>query len=307
MNIQKIEISGMNNQNIGNSGMKIQNMINSGMNNQNMSNYRMYNQNMGNSEMNNQNMSNYGMNNQNMINSGMNMKNIEVNGMNNQNMGISGMNNQNMIYSGMNNQNMRYIGINNQNMINNRMNNQKMINIRMNNQNIENSRINNQNMGMNEMNIQNMVFPGMMGMQMNMNLEGINMGEEEEDWIYGYKITLDQNHINEKKNSLNSLPQTNNINCIFKTTQGVLTNISINPEKTINELIEIYLKKVGKYKLNMDYNDYNRFAFLYNANKIHLYDKTTVKNFFKNNINPIIIVNDIQNLLGALKKLMIKL
>ena len=287
----------MNNQNIGNSGMKIQNMKNSGMNNQNMINSGMNNQNMGNSEMNNQNMSNYGMNNQNMINSGMNMKNIEVSGMNNQNMINSGMNNQNMIYSGMNNQNMGM----------NEMNNQKMINIRMNNQNIENSRINNQNMGMNEMNIQNMVFPRMKGMQMNMNLQGINMGEEEEDWIYGYKITLDQNHINEKNNSLNSLPQTNNINCIFKTTQGVLTNVSINPEKTMNELIEIYLKKVGKYKLNMDYNGYNRFAFLYNANKIHLYDKITVKNFFKNSINPIIIVNDIQNLLGALKKLMIKL
>jgi hypothetical protein len=274
MNMQNMGNNGMNMQNIGNNGMNIQNIGNKGMNMQNMGNSGMNMQNMGNSGMNMQNMGNSGMNIQNMVNSGMNMQNIGNNGMNMQNMGNSGMNIQNMGNRGMNIQNMG----------NNGMNMQNMGNIGMNMQSMGKKNIK-----------QNMFFPGMIEMQMNMNLQGINIEEENEDWLYGYKITINQSQVN-KKNNLS--PQTNNFNCIFKTTQGVITNISINREKTMEELIQLYLKKIGKYKLNNYQND---IFLVFNAQKISLNDKRTVKEFFHNTINPIIMVNEIQNVMGAKK------
>ena len=195
----------------------------------------------------------FGMNFQNMGNNGMNMQNMGNNGMNMPNMGNNGMNMQNM---GMNGMNMP-------------------------------------NMGMNGMNMPNMSIPGMMGMQMNMNIPGMNMGGGNEDWISGYKMAMSESEALEENNSV---PQGNNINCIFKTTQGVVTNVFINPQKTMGELIEVYLKRMGKTEL---INKKDGVCFLYNANKIKFNDKRIIDDFFRGNTSPIIMVNDIHSLIGA--------
>ena len=176
-------------------------------------------------------------------------------GMNFQNMGMNGMNMQNM---GMNGMNM-------------------------------------QNMGMNGMSMPNMGMNGMMGnpMNMNMNMQGMNMGGGNEDWLSGYKMAMNENQANEEDNSA-SLG--NNINFIFKTTQGVVTNVFINPQKTMGELIQVYLKRMGKPEL---INKKGGVCFLYNANKITFDDKRIIDDFFRGNNTPIIMVNDIHSLIGA--------
>ena len=186
-----------------------------------------------------------------------------------QNMGMNGMNGMNM---GMNGMNMGMNGMNGMNMGMNGMNGM--------------------NMGMNGMNMPNMCFPGMMGMQMNMNMQGMNMGGNE-DWLSGYKMAMSENQSNE---DADSAPGGNNINCIFKTTQGVVTNVFINPQKTMGELIQVYLKRMGKPEL---INKKDGVCFLYNANKIKFDDKRVIDDFFRGNTSPIIMVNDIHSLIGA--------
>jgi len=213
---------------------------------------------------------------------GMNMQNMGMNGMNMQNMGMNGMNMQNM---GMNGMNMQNMGMNGMNMQNMGMNGMNMQNMGMNGMNMP-------NIGMNGMNMPNMSIPGMMGMQMNMNMQGMNIGGNE-DWLSGYKMAMSESQANEGENSA---PQGNNINCIFKTTQGVVTNVFINPQKTMGELIQVYLKRMGKPEL---IKKKDGVCFLYNANKIKFDDKRIIDDFFRGNNAPIIMVNDIHSLIGA--------
>ena len=179
-----------------------------------------------------------------------------------------------------------------QNMGNNGMNMQNMGMNGMNMPNMGNNGMNMQNMGMNGMNMPNMGMNGMMGNPMNMNMQGMNIGGNE-DWLSGYKMAMNENQANEEDNSA-SLG--NNINCIFKTTQGVVTNVFINPQKTMGELIQVYLKRMGKPEL---INKKDGVCFLYNANKIKFDDKRIIDDFFRGNTSPIIMVNDIHSLIGA--------
>ena len=43
----------------------------------------------------------------------------------------------------------------------------------------------------------------------------------------------------------------------------------------------------------------NKIVFLYDANPLKINDTTKVKDIFKNALNPKIIVNDIDNMIGA--------
>ena len=47
------------------------------------------------------------------------------------------------------------------------------------------------------------------------------------------------------------------------------------------------------------FNPNSEIFFLYNANKINIYDKTAVGDYFHGMPNPIIIVNDLKNFIGA--------
>ena len=44
-----------------------------------------------------------------------------------------------------------------------------------------------------------------------------------------------------------------------------------------------------------------QYYYLYNAKVINIYNKTTIGDYFGQMPNPIIMVSDVQNLIGALK------
>ena len=87
------------------------------------------------------------------------------------------------------------------------------------------------------------------------------------------------------------------IRVIFKTTQGSLTFIEVFFGTTINQLLEKYLKHIKRPDLIGDKE--NKICFLYNAIKLRFGDETTVEEFFKAVISPIVTVNNIDNLIGG--------
>lgn len=145
------------------------------------------------------------------------------------------------------------------------------------------------NMGM--MQGMNNPFMGNQGMNMNgqmPNLEGGNA-----DWLAGYNMALKENEVTQE----NSNDGGNKVNCVFKTTQGIISNVLVEGNKTMGELLKIYLKRMGKEEL-IGKKDMG-VCFLYNATKIDFSNKTTIEDFFHFTPNPTLIVNDVNNLIGA--------
>ena len=84
------------------------------------------------------------------------------------------------------------------------------------------------------------------------------------------------------------------INIVFKTVQGVIFNFHLNQNRSIGMALELFIERMILKKEDID-----KIYFLYNASKINLYDSTSLKKFFKNNNNPTIVVNDVNNIIGA--------
>ena len=80
-------------------------------------------------------------------------------------------------------------------------------------------------------------------------------------------------------------------------TNGSITNVQVDYDKSVGELICIFLKKMGSQDLIGNETD---ICFLNNATKIKYNDKRKVRDVFKFT-NPTIMVNDVKNLIGALK------
>ena len=95
--------------------------------------------------------------------------------------------------------------------------------------------------------------------------------------------------------------ENNKYNIKFTTTQGTTHTINFKPQDTIGFLIEKYLTRVGckmliKKLLN---GSKNILTFLYNAHKLEINDETKIKDFFGENKFPKVVINDINNLIGA--------
>ena len=135
--------------------------------------------------------------------------------------------------------------------------------------------------GMPVMNPMNMGNNPMMGMNFDQN--------NFMSFIYGQGINFNPGN-------QQPIQQPDKINITFKTTQGVRTTVSVDFNKSLSDTIYLYLQRVNRPDL---FNPNSGIFFLYNANKINIYDKTTVGAFFKGMANPIIIVNDLKNFIGA--------
>ena len=114
------------------------------------------------------------------------------------------------------------------------------------------------NIGMQGMNI------GMQGM--NMGMQGMNLGKnqnmgmmDDEEWMRGFYMAVAE---------VNSI---DNINIIFKTSQGLTTNMTYSYGTTINEVLNKYLKQVGRPDLIGDKG--GKITFLYNATKLEFGDQ----------------------------------
>ena len=104
------------------------------------------------------------------------------------------------------------------------------------------------------------------------------------------KISLKKEPI---KNSENGLK----CNVAFKTTQGTIHNLYFDPDITIGSAITKYLLRVGRDDLINISED--RIAFVFNTKRYTTKDTISLKKLFKGNVQASIIVNDINNLIGA--------
>jgi hypothetical protein len=155
----------------------------------------------------------------------------------------------------------------------------------MNNMNNMNNMCNENNMN-NNMNFPNNMPNSMMGMGgMGMMMMNMNMNNDEE-WMKGFKMASEE--INDEIKD--------EIKILFKTTQGIETNIFAKKGTTIDEIIKKYLNDVNKPEL---IKQENSLTFLFNAQRLKLGDKRKIENFFKNVSDPLIFVNDINNLIGV--------
>ena len=135
--------------------------------------------------------------------------------------------------------------------------------------------------GMNPMNMMNMMNMNMCNFPISSNPEENNI----------FKNVYFQETQNSSPPILGS-----KVTITFKTTQGVRNTITLDKNKSIKEMILIYLQVVNHPEL---FGNIKVF-FLFNANKINIYDdQTTIGNYFCNKSYPIVIVNDVKNLIGA--------
>ena len=123
--------------------------------------------------------------------------------------------------------------------------------------------------------------------------------------IVDYHAMMPKNDININLEQNNENKKEKKINIRFSTTQGTITNISFNENGSIGDLIKLYLKRVDRPDLisSLMKEDKNlvdkKLVFLWNANILDINDTKKAKDFFKGVNNPSIVVNDINNLIGA--------
>ena len=138
-----------------------------------------------------------------------------------------------------------------------------------------------------------------MNMNMNMNMQGMPQGMnmammDNEEWLKGFQMGVDEVNALDQQESQNDGPK---INVIFKTTQGTTTAMVYDYGTSIDKSLEKYLKRVGRPDLYQQKS--NKICFLFNAAQLKIGDQTKVENFFKNVQNPKVVVNDVNNLIGA--------
>jgi len=97
-----------------------------------------------------------------------------------------------------------------------------------------------------------------------------------------------QNGINEKlMNDNNEKPII--YNAVFKTQSGLKNNIPINSNRTVEDLLNLYLNEMG---LNLNNIQNQKIFFIYNSKKMELKGKTKLKEIFNNAPTQIIIVHN---------------
>ena len=140
-------------------------------------------------------------------------------------------------------------------------------------------------------------------MNMNMNMNMMNMNQNfmmnpmyqtiNEPWAECYEQKC-FSYVNQSQDSIS--PGSNKINIVFKTIAKVKTNIVADYGQTMSNVLSLYLKKEGKEN---SFKRCRRIFFLFKAQKIDAFDETKVEDFFKNINNPLIIVNEMEFVIGA--------
>ena len=115
---------------------------------------------------------------------------------------------------------------------------------------------------------------------------------------------MNNNNFIPNMNNMNNMNNNNfyqnfyggNINIIFKTAQGMNYPFSIKYGTTIDQILEIFFRNIGRPDL-YDKKD-NDIVFLHNACRLRYGDQTKIEEFFKHSENPLILVNDLNNIKG---------
>ena len=121
-----------------------------------------------------------------------------------------------------------------------------------------------------------------------MNFAGNNI-----DWKASY-TAINQN----QNNNTQFIPDQSSgkMNFVFKTSSGTKPiNILFNKGRTVEDLIKTFFKRVDKENLFTE----GGVSFIHNATPINFNEKSTIENFFKYKSFSIIMVIDVNNLIGA--------
>ena len=132
----------------------------------------------------------------------------------------------------------------------------------------------------------------------NNGMTGMNIGGNQ-FWenIYGNGMNLNMlQNMNMQQNMNQQSFSNDKVNVVFKTTQGLKINMFVDFGTSISDTILLFLKRVGKPEL---FHPDSGIYFICNAKKVNIYDQTKIENTFGHQINPVIIVNDVKNLIGA--------
>ena len=129
----------------------------------------------------------------------------------------------------------------------------------------------------------------------NPNLTMAELGIENESNISIVK-TLDSK-ISLKKELLKNSENGLKCNITFKTMQGAVHLMKLDPNISIGSAITKYLLRVGRDNL-INISD-NKIMFLFNAKRYTTKDTISLKNLFKDSMQASIIVNDVNNVIGA--------
>ena len=136
----------------------------------------------------------------------------------------------------------------------------------------------------------NWMFFGNPMMNANNNMiNGMNIGGN--NWNNVYESSFNYQNQNQQQNFF-----TDKMNIVFKSTAGLKMNVFVDVGTTISDTILLFLKRCGRAEL---FKPNSGIYFLCNAKKLDIYDKTKIENICANQLNPVIMVNDAQNLIGA--------
>ena len=132
-----------------------------------------------------------------------------------------------------------------------------------------------------------MFMPQQFGVIQNNPPQFFNYGGNQ-NWRQNYNLNNNQNSFQPSPN------QNTKINIVFRTSNGRLFNVLFDPERTVEELILTFFKRVDKEELFTQ----GGVAFVHNALQIDYHNKEKVKNLFKFSVAPIMVL-DVNNLIGA--------
>ena len=142
-----------------------------------------------------------------------------------------------------------------------------------------------QNMGVQISNIAMQIFN--MGIQVSniiMNQNNVNMMNQI-DLMNNYMMNGTNEEIMNDNNEKSIV-----FNAVFKTQFGRKNNITINSNRTVEDLLNLYLNEMG---LKLDDIQNQKIFFIYNLKKLDLKDKTKLRDIFNNfSTTQIIIVHN---------------
>ena len=136
---------------------------------------------------------------------------------------------------------------------------------------------------------QTFMFPFMGNNMNNMPFQQMNVGGNS-NWMQLYSIN------NNNQNNINPIQlDYSKFNCVFKTSNGKTFNLLFDAGRTVEDLILTFFKRVDKEDLFKK----KGVSFVYNTAQLDYNTKINVENLFKQNLNPVIMVLDVNNLIGA--------
>ena len=138
----------------------------------------------------------------------------------------------------------------------------------------------------------------MMGNGMNNNFinQPMNFGGNF-NWTDGYTAAQNQNQ--NTNNDYNQNQDMGKMNFVFKTSTGNKpVNILFDRGQTVEELIKTFFKRVDREELFQN----GGVTFIHNATPIDFHEKSNIEVYFKSRAFSIIMVIDINNLIGAENK-----